>query len=192
MIFLKSLIFLLFNLLTGFLIVTLVRAFLFLPRKEVFLGGKKIPYTPGFLYRKRNLLIKKLKTTLRNYLNDTKDSSDRSKISIWENRVFRSVWEKLATIENIRYLPGFVKSNIRYSIALIAYEVTKQFLRSFVPFLMEKYKARRLIDIVEEKLDMQIIAEFYDKYVYRFSLIFFLVINFFIGLGNMIVYLIIN
>jgi len=192
MIFLKSLIFLVFNLLTGFLIVTSVRAFLFLPRKELFLGGKKIPYTPGFLYRKRNLLIKKLQSLLRNYLNDTKDSSDRSKITIWENRVFKSVWDELETIENIRFLPAFIKSNLRYSIALIAYELTRQFLRSFIPFLLEKYKAQRLIDIVEEKLNMQIIAEFYDKFVYKFSLIFFLVINFFIGLGNMIVYLLIN
>jgi len=192
MIFLKSLIFLAYNLLAGFLIVASIRTFLLFPVKEVFLGGRKLPLTPGFLYKKRNLLIKKLKDTLKNYLNDCRDGSVNSSISVWENRIFRNVWDKLDSIENIKFLPKWLKSNIRYIIALLAYEISKQFFRTFIPFLLERYKAQRLIDIIEDKINMKIISEYYDKYVFKFMLIFFLSINLIIGLGNMIIYLIIH
>jgi len=192
MIFLKSLIFLLYNLLAGFLIVATIRTLLLFPKKKIYLGNRKVPLTPGILYKYRNLLIKKLKDTLNNYINDSRDENSSSKISVWENRIFRNVWDKLESIENIRFLPKSFKSNVRYIIALLAYEITKQFLRTFIPFLLEKFKAHKLITIIEEKLDMKIISEYYDKYIFKFMLIFFLSINFIIGLGNMIIYLIIH
>lgn len=192
MIFLKSLIFPAANCLYGFSLVFLVKCLLFCPRRKIYIGRAQVPFTPGFLYRKRNYLIDLMKNTLRNYLNDCQDNSRRSRISIWENKVFRRVWDKLETIDNIKFLPHFITSNIRYGIALLAYELTRQFLRTFVPFLLEKYKARHLIDIVEEKIDMEIIKEYYNKYVYKFMMIFFLSIGLLIGIGNMIVYLIIQ
>lgn len=192
MIFLKSLIFPAANCLYGFLIVFLVKCLLFQPSREIYFGGTRLPLTPGFLYRKRNLLINFMKGTLRNYLKDCSDNSSRSRISVWENRIFRQVWDKLEVIDNIKFLPHFITSNIRYGLALMVYEFSRQFLRTFVPFLLEKYKVQHLIDIVEEKIDMEIIKEYYDKYVYKFMMIFFLSIGLLVGIGNMIVYLIIH
>lgn len=192
MIFFKSLIFLVYNILAGVMIPVLLRTSLLFPPKQVCIAGKKIPFTPGFLYRKRDLLINKLKDMLRNYLRDCNDSSPRSSVSVMENRIFRNTWDNLVSIERIRFLPRSLKNTIRYSIALLVYEIAKQFFRTFIPFLLEKYKAKKLISIIENKIDMKIIVEYFDKYVFRFMVIFFISINLFIGLGNMIVYLIIH
>ena len=192
MIFLKSLIFPLANCFYGFLIVFLLRCFLLTPKSEIRISGKRLPLTPGFLYRKRNQVIKLMQDTLNNYLKDCQDTSQLSRISVWENRIFRNVWERMESVDNIKFLPHFITSNIRYGIALVAYELARQFLRTFVPFLLEKYKAQHLIDIVDEKLDMKIVTEYFDKYVYKYMMIFFVGMGLLIGIGNMIVYLIIQ
>jgi len=192
MVFLKSLIFLVYNILAGLMIPVIIRTFLLFPSEEKRIGERKIPLTPGFLYRKRDLLISKLKDTLRNYLNDCKNDSKDSTVNVWENRVFSNVWEKLEPISEVNFLPKVIKENIRYIIALTAYEIAKQFFRTFIPFLLEKFKAHKLINIIEEKLNMKIIAEYYDKFVFKYMIIFFLIINLIIGFGNMILYLIIQ
>ena len=75
---------------------------------------------------------------------------------------------------------------------MIYYEMIKQFLRSFVPYLMEKYRVEKYIDLIEAKLDMKIIKGYYKRFIYRYMLFFFAGLGTFVGIINMIWYFIIH
>ncbi len=192
MIFLKSLTFILFNVFIGFLIVFIIKKFLFFPKRPIYISGKRIPGSPGFLFRKKEWLIKRLKKLLYEYLKDTVSESEETKIARWEQKAYRDTWDKLEFLDNIRFLPRNIKEKIRHFISLIVFEIIKQFLRSFVPFLMKKYQVEKYIEILDNKLDMNLILEYFNKYIYKYMLIISLSFYFLIGLGNMILYLIIH
>ncbi|MBN1949308.1 MAG: hypothetical protein JW784_06155 [Candidatus Cloacimonetes bacterium] len=192
MLILRCLAFLVFNLLTAFFIVFSIKAFLFYPRHSWFINGKRVIFTPGFLYRQKSRLFHGLDNLLNNYLRETASASDKTKIAEWEKKAYRRAWENLQGVENIRFLPHSIKEKIRYYLALVCYEAVRQFLRTFIPFLLERYQARRLITEMELRLDVAVLEDYYNRYIYRFMLVFFLGIAFCIGLGNMIIYIIIR
>jgi len=121
MFIIKPLIFIIINMLFGFIYVFAIKFFLFIPSKEKKINGKRIPLTPAF--------------------------------------------------------------------ATIVFEVVKQFLRTFVPYLMEKYEVNKYIELLDKKLDVDIIKEYFNKYVYKYVLMFVLAVHFLIGFGNMLIYL---
>ena len=190
MVYLKPFTFIFFNMLAGFVIVFSIKAFLFYPKREKYFFRKRIPVTPGFAYRKKIWLIQKLTKMLNEYIRDSKDESDKSKITKWEQEAFKKAWNRFEFIDNIKLLPRVLKEKIRYFLSAIVYELAKQFLRSFVPYLMEKYGVEKYIQLLDRKLDMEIILGYFNRYVYKFMLIFSLSFFFLVGLGNMIIYLI--
>lgn len=192
MVFLYSLIFLAYNLFIGFLLVFIIKIFLFIPKKQLYFGGKKIPFTPGFAFRKKVWLIKKLSSLLSDFLRDCRDEKDETIISKWELEIFKKTWDKLEGIENIKFVPRVVKEKIHYFCSILVYEIVKQFLRSFIPYLIENYKVSKYIDVLSQKLDMNIIYGYFNKYVFKYMMLVSLAIHFLIGLGNMIVFLIIH
>ncbi len=192
MVYIKPFVFIFFNLLSGFLMVFIIKAFLFIPRKEKRLFGKKVIGTPAFAYRKKIWLIKKMEKMLSDYIRDSKDESEDSRISKWEQEAFQKAWDKFEFLEKIKYLPRVFKEKIRYFLSVIVFEIVKQFLRTFIPYLMEKYEATKYIQLLDKKLDMEIIRDYFNRYVYKYMLIVSLSFFFLIGLGNMIIYLIIK
>lgn len=173
----------------GFIYVFAIKFFLFLPSKEKKVFGKHIPFTPAFLYRKKIWLIKKIKTMVNDYINDTKDDTDGSRITKWEQKVFHQTWDKITFLDKFNFIPKSIEKNIKYFIATIVFEIVKQFLRTFIPFLMQKYELNKYIELLDAKLDVNIIKEYFNKYVYKYILMFVLAIHFLIGLGNMLIYL---
>jgi len=192
MIIIKPLIFIFANILVGFLFIFTLKAFLFFPRKEKRVHGRKIPLTPGFIHKKKKWLIDKLHSILHKYLADAKSEREGTRISQWELKVFKAVYDKLKPISEFKFLPRKIKENIRHFLSTMVYEIVKQFLRSFVPYLMDRYNLKQYIDLLNVKLNVKVIEEYFNKYVYRFLLIFTLAFCFLIGLGNMIIYLIIR
>ncbi|MBN2460146.1 MAG: hypothetical protein JXB60_00955 [Candidatus Cloacimonetes bacterium] len=192
MVFLKGLTFILFNLLLGFLIINSIRAILFFPRHKIYVFNKKVPGTPGLLYRKKEWLINKLHTSLHDYISSCQTRNGRTLVSRWENRVFDSAWEKFSFIDDIRLLPRKLRNKLHYIFALFFYEIARQFLRSFVPYLLEKYHADKYIVLLDHKLDMEIITGYYNRYINRYLMYFFLFLGFVIGLINMVWFFIIG
>jgi len=191
-IFLKGLFFILFNLLSGFLIVFTIKAILFLPRKAYYFNGKKIIFTPGLLYRKRDWLMNKIRKELKDFLAEAKSDGEEGRISKWEKEAFKKAWEKFEFIEKPRFVPKVIKENLHFFFSAITFEVVKQFLRSFIPYLMEHYQINKYVQLLDKKLNIDIIYGYFNKYLYKylmwFSLGFFLIV----GIGNMIIYYIIQ
>jgi len=98
----------------------------------------------------------------------------------------------LAVIDKAQILTQHMKDGLRHSLALIVFEAVKQFFRSFVPFLMERYEVEKYIDLVDEKLDLATIETYYRRYIYKYMLYFFLAVSALIGVANMLYYIIIQ
>jgi len=192
MIFLKSLLFVPVNMLVGFLLVFIIKAFLFYPRKELFFRGKKVPFTPGFLYRKKEWLINKITNMLNNYLRDCNKIDEQTKISEWEKQAYDKAWEKFSGIENVKLMPSFLRKKIHQIMSVLVYEVVKQFFRSFVPYLIDKYNLENYIDLFSQKVDMDTIFDFFNRKIFKYMFIFSLGTFFLIGCYNTVFYLIIH
>ncbi len=192
MVFLKSLLFLLYNLGWGFLIPFSIKSILFFPSSKWTISGKDVPLTPGLIYRKKIWLINRMHGLLDDYLNACRSSDRNTKVAQWEQKTFDKAWDVLEFFDRLVLIPRVIRDWLRHFFAMIAYELVKQFLRTFIPYLMERYKVRSYIQLADQKLDVDILKGYYNRYIYKFMLIFFLGLNFLIGLGNMIVYLIIR
>jgi len=182
----------LFNALLGYSLIFVIKAFLFLPKNEKYFRGRRIPCTPAYVYRKKNWLIDKLNNLLNDYLDAAKDEQNRNtRIAAWENSVFNKISDKLRPIDNW-FLPAFVKEKIKHYLALLGFEIVRQFLRDFVPYLMEKYKAKSYIEKLSDLIDVDLIVEYYDKYIHKWLTIFNLIVFGMYGLFNSVFFLIIK
>ena len=193
MIILKPIFIILWNMLPGFLVIFTIKQLLFFPREEKrFPNGKKIPLTPGFAYKFKVWGMFKIRHLIQDYINDTKNQSENSRISIWENNIFQKAWNKFEFVDKISFLPQKWKDNIRYFFALIIYEITKQFLRKFVPYLMDHFEIDKYVELLDKKVDIDLIKDFFCRYVYKYLMLFVLGIGFIVGFWNVIIYLIIK
>ncbi|MBT3169340.1 MAG: hypothetical protein HN952_05530 [Candidatus Cloacimonetes bacterium] len=192
MIFLKSLIFILFNLFLGFSLIFTIKLFLFIPKKEKKIFHKKVPFTPAFVHRKKKWLIDKLHSALAKYIADAKNKNIDSRVSKWETKIYKSTHKKLEKIARIPFLPSSLKTKIREIIATFIYQIAKYFFRNFVPYLMSRYHLIKYIELLDFKLDVEVIEDYFNRYIYRFLLVISLTFSFLVGIGNMIVFLILN
>jgi len=98
------------------------------------LAAKKFHSHQVFAFRKKDWLIQKLSSLLSDFLRDCRDEKDESMISKWELEVFKKTWDKLESIENIKFVPrASKKKKFYYFCSVLVYEIVKQFLRSFIP-----------------------------------------------------------
>ena len=192
MIFIKGLIFLIANMLIAYLLVFSAKAILFYPKRKKYWGSKQIPFTPGLMYRKQKWLINKLHSLLEDYLKDCKIYSDDSRISKWESNVYDKAWQKFDFFEKPRFIPASIKKIMHYYSSLFVMEFVRQFLRNFVPYLMDRYNINKYVDLVDKKLNVDMILDFFNKKIYKYLLMFFVGIALLIGIFNMIIFFIVN
>lgn len=189
MFIIKPLIFIIVNMLFGFIYIFAIKFFLFIPAKEKRIFNKRVPLTPAFVYRKKIWLINKIRKEVNDFINDTKDDTDGSRITKWEHKVFHQTWDKLSFLDEYKFIPGSIKRGLKHFISTIVFQLVKQFLRTFIPFLMEKYELNRYIELLDQTLDIDVVKEYFNKYVYKYLLMFVMAIHFLIGFGNMLIYL---
>ncbi|OQX71764.1 MAG: hypothetical protein B6D62_01475 [Candidatus Cloacimonas sp. 4484_275] len=192
MVLLKAFLFLVANLFIGFLLVFLIKAFLFYPSKELYFFGKKVPFTPALLYRKKDWLINKITSMLKDYLRDCDKTDEQTKISEWEMLAYEKAWEKFSGIESIKIMPAFLRNKIRQMMSVIIYEIVKQFFRSFVPYLIARYNIENYIDLLSKKLDVDTLFIFFNKYIFKYMFMISLASFFLIGIYNAVFYLIVH
>jgi hypothetical protein len=187
-IFLKGLLFIICNMGVAFVLVYTVKLILFKPKPFKFFG-KEIPITQGYIVRKRNWLLNKLRYLLNDYLNQAGDEAyPDGYLKEWEKNIYDAVNEKIYGMEEISFLPKSWRDKLSNLAAKAVLGLVKQFLRKFVPFLITTYNLHSYIDLIDRKLDIDILIRYFNKYFYRPVLYFFLAISFLIGVGNMILF----
>ncbi len=187
-IFLKGLLFIVCNMLVAFILVYAFKMILFRPKPIKFFG-KKIPITQGYLVRKRNWVFYKLRLLLNDYLHQAQDESyPDGYLKRWEQNIHDAVMDKIISMGELNFLPRKWRDKLSNLIANAVLNLVKQFLHKFVPFVISTYHLHSYIDLLDKKLDIDILIHYFNRFIYKPVLYIFLAISFLIGLGNMILF----
>jgi len=191
MIFLKSLLFIGWNVILGVLIVVKFRWLLF-NSKPRYIFGKRIPLTPGFLVAKREWLFNKARSILHDYLDQAADPNGKTGyLKAWLEKITEFLWDKTAFVAEWRFLPLKLKERIRHKIVDAFAGIAENILRKTVPRLIEQFRVEYRIEEFDEQFSIEFFYGYFRRYVYKPLLIAFAAVNLLIGISNMILYLII-
>lgn len=190
MIFLKSLIFIVWNMAIGASLVLIVNWFLFNRQRRLF--GMRSVLTPGFIVRKREWIFNKVRDLLHDYLEQAEDKLNKhGYLAKWEAMVRNAVWEKTSFIEGWKLLPHSIKQKIHNAITDAVRDVVSKILRRTIPKFIEQWRVEYRIDEFDEKFSIEFIYGYWKRYALKPALYFMLALNFLIGITNMILYWII-
>ena len=191
MIFLKSLLFIGWNVILGVLIVVKFRWLLF-NSKPRYIFGKRIPLTPGFLVAKREWLFNKARSILHDYLDQAADPIGKTGyLKAWLEKITEFLWDKTSFVSEWRFLPLKLKERIRHKIVDAFAGIAENILRKTVPRLIEQFRVEYRIEEFDEQFSIDFFYGYFRRYVYKPLLIAFAAVNLLIGISNMILYLII-
>jgi uncharacterized membrane protein YheB (UPF0754 family) len=189
MIFLKSLLFIVWNIGIGVLLINSVRWFLF-NQKSKFIFGSHVPLTPGFIVRKRDWVFNKVRAILHDFLDQADSICNNGYLAKWEQMVFDTVWEKVQFVDGWKLLPRIWKSKIRTFIAQIAKDISRKVLRQLIPKFIEQLQIEHRIDDFDEQFSSKVIRQYYNQYIHKYLIYFIMAVNLLIGISNMILFLI--
>lgn len=192
MLFLKSLLFIVWNLALGLALVYFLRWFLF-NKRPVYIFKKRCILTPGFIVRKREWLFAKARDLLFDYLKQAEDPRLKDGyLARWEEKIYDFLFAKAEFVESWRFLPAKFKESIRKKIAEAFSSLASKFLRKTVPHFIEAWRIEYRIDDYDFQFSIDFLLKYYNRYVHRYLVYFFLITNAIIGIENMILYLIIG
>lgn len=192
MLFLQSLLFIVWNMVLGLLVIYFAKWLLF-NSKPRYIFGKKIWFTPGFIVRKREWLFNKARFILHDYLAQAEDSRSRhGYLAKWEQQAHDFLWEKTEFVDGWRFMPAKLKAGIRKKIVDAFAGMVSKLLRKTIPRLAEQLRVEHRIDDYDFQFSIDFFRKYYDKYVHKYLIYFFLAVNFVIGVANMILFLIIG
>ncbi len=191
MTFLLSLLFLAINLLYGASWVWLIRWLLF-NKKQRYIFRKKNILTPGLIIKGKSYVMNKIRGTVKDYLDQVDDlDSHRGYIYNWERKVYNKIYNGLDKINSIKYLPQSAIQWIKNAVAFFIKDLCSQFLRTFIPYMYEYYQVSSKIDLLDKKIDLELVESYYNRYVHKYFMWFNLACFAIIGIYNQVLYLII-
>jgi uncharacterized membrane protein YheB (UPF0754 family) len=159
--------------------------------KARYIFGKRIPLTPGFLVAKREWLFSKVRDILHDYLEQANNPDRNGYLNKWLKQIRMFLWEKTEFVQEWRFLPAKFKQSIRTKIVDAFVNLAGNLLRKTVPRLIEQLRVEHRIDDFDFQFSIDFFYGYFRRYVYKPMLIAFLVVNFIIGIMNMILFLII-
>ena len=191
MIFLKSLLFIGWNVALGLLIVFTFRWVLF-NEKPRYIFGKRIPLTPGFLVAKREWVFNKARSILHDYLDQAAHpEGKRGYLTTWLEKITEFLWDKTSFVSEWRFVPLKLKEKIRHKIVDAFTNIAENIMRKTVPRLIEQFRVEYRIEEFDTQFSIEFFYGYFRKYVYKPLLIAFAAVNLLIGISNMVLYLII-
>jgi|SRR5690554_687589 len=192
MVLIRALLFLFLNIGLGYLLVICLRAALFSPIRKKYLFSWHIPITPGLIYQIKERLADYIHSILNDFLRDCENIDIDSRISQIEQQIYHKVLDRIDSLKLSSRIPRWIAKNLRDLTAQIAFELTRHVVRTFIPYLLEKYDVEQYISILEQRADISILKGYYNRYFHRFLLYFSLSFFFMTGIFNMLIYLIIR
>jgi uncharacterized membrane protein YheB (UPF0754 family) len=192
MVLIRALLFLFLNIGLGYLLVICLRAALLSPIRKKYLFSWHIPITPGLIYQIKERLADYIHSILNDFLRDCENIDIDSRISQIEQQIYHKVLDRIDSLKLSSRIPRWIAKNLRDLTAQIAFELTRHVVRTFIPYLLEKYDVEQYISILEQRADISILKGYYNRYFHRFLLYFSLSFFFMTGIFNMLIYLIIR
>jgi hypothetical protein len=155
--------------------------------------GKRIPLTPGFLVSKRDWLFAKARDILHGYLRQAENSRlQDGYLAGWERKIRDLLWEKTDFVDSWPFIPAKLKNSIRTKIVDAFTGIASNLLRKTVPRMIEQLRIEHRLDDYDFQFSIDFFRGYYNRYVHKYLMLLFLVINVIIGLLNMVLYLIIG
>ncbi len=190
--FIFGLIIVLINISLALFIAFSVYLILFIPKEKKYLFGKQVPFTPGYAYRLKEKLMKFLEEKYSGYLYDFKNVDDIKSDSIarkWKKAILDFYESKFSFNNYFKFIPKFFKEEADKIIHSFLSEFISQLFKDFIPYLIEKYKVHKYLDIVDMKADVTVLSGYFYKY-YKYVLMFSSLIGLLVGVFNAILFLI--
>ena len=192
MLFLKSLLFIVWNIAWGLALVYFLKWYLFNPKARYFFG-KRCILTPGLIVRKREWLFEKTRDLLHDYLRQAENPNlEEGYLKAWELKIRTVLWEKTAFVDSWPMLPAKLKHGIRMKIVDAFTGMASNLLRKTVPRMLEQWRVEHRIDDYDFQFSADFFRKYYNRYVHKYLVYFFLALNLIIGISNGILYLIIG
>ncbi len=105
MIFLKSLTFIVWNVILGCILLFMLKWLLF-NRKARYIFGIRIPLTPGFLVAKRDWLFDKVRDLVQDYLDQAANPYYKDGyLSKWIKQIRHFIWDKTDFVDGWVFIP---------------------------------------------------------------------------------------
>ncbi|MDD2596578.1 MAG: hypothetical protein PHO35_03885 [Candidatus Cloacimonetes bacterium] len=192
MLFLKSLLFIVWNIAWGLSLVYLLKWFLFNPKARYFFG-KRVFLTPGFIVRKREWLFVKARDLLHDYLRQAENPRmEDGYLKAWEEKVHDFLWDKTSFVDGWPFLPHKLKHTIRMKIVDAFASMVSGLLRKTVPRLLEQWRVEHRIDDYDFQFSIDFFLKYYNRYFHKYLMYFFIGLNLIIGISNMILFILIG
>jgi len=192
MLFLKSLLFIVWNIAWGLALVYFLRWFLFNPKARYFFGKRNI-LTPGLIVRKREWLFVKARDLLHDYLYQAENPTmDSGYLRTWERKIHDWLWDKTSFVDSWPMLPAKLKNTIRTKIVDAFTAMVSNLLRKTVPRMLEQWRVEHRIDDYDFQFSADFFLKYYNRYVHKYLVYFFIGLNLIIGISNGILYLILG
>ena len=110
MIFFKAMIILSANVLLGYLFIKILYLILFFPKKGKYIFGKRIFFTPGYVYKKKDFLEKKVNYLFEEYVNN---KNNKKKFVIKIQKKCSNYLEKKLNIKNKNKIIAFFLEKLK-------------------------------------------------------------------------------
>lgn len=186
---LKGLVVLGVNIGFGYLITYSFHFFLFYPRKICLFGKYPLKFTPGLLFRKKKQLIDYLKKIMADYYDYvSRDYFDKNLLTEYENKIYNEIFPHIKKFVTKEWLPSFISDRINNLLSDLTWMIIYQLSRNILPQILREVQVERKIDILDMKMDIFKVREYFEEYVYKYLLYFNLTFFAVVGVINMIVF----
>jgi len=187
MILFKGLCVLFFNVGIGWLLSYSLHFYLFSPKKIYFFGKYPLPFSDGLFYRAKKRLISYLQNKLTEYIHLVKkDFRDVNFLTDFEKKIYRELSIFAKKFLNNDWLPEIFRNKLYKLISSLLWMFVRHLTRSVAPRIIIELQIEQKIDILDIKLDIFRLKKLFETYVYKYILLFNLVLFTIVGLCNMV------
>ena len=188
-IFSKGLLFIILNILLGYLFCYVIHKLLFYPKKVYLFGKYPLSFTPGFVHRKKKKLIDYLHGKLKDYLLYAEsDESERNFLTDFEKKIYKELIPVIKRTFFTNWIPKVVRDFFDGLLEDISWHFIRKLTRMIIPRLVVEFKLHKQIDLLDLKLNVYELEKYFNEYVYSFMMTFVLVSLGVVGIFNAILY----
>ena len=189
LIILKGVIVLGVNIGFGYILSECIHFYLFHPRKIVVCNKIDLRFTPGLVFRKKRQFINYLHKLLIDYFDYAKrDYFQVNFLTEYENKLYDELFPLITKYINKDWIPEFISKKLDSVLSDLTWMLIYKLSRTLIPRLLKDLQVEKKIDLLDTKLDVYKLRDYFDEYFYKYFLQFNLAFFAFVGVMNMVVF----